>query len=101
MIKYNYDTYQEEIIRDLCELIAIPSVNNDNPKPDMPFGEDVERGFQWVKEKALEMGFEVTEFDGYALQIDIGSGQHVIGMLCHVDVVPGGDGWKPILSKRR
>ena len=94
MIKYNYDTYQEEIIRDLCELIAIPSVNNDNPKPDMPFGEDVERGFQWVKEKALEMGFEVTEFDGYALQIDIGSGQHVIGMLCHVDVVPGGDGWE-------
>ena len=55
MIKYNYDTYQEEIIRALCELIAIPSVNNDNPKPDMPFGEDVERGFQWVKEKALEM----------------------------------------------
>ena len=94
MVKYNHETYQDSIVRDLCELIAVPSVNDDNPKPGMPFGEGVHKGFQWVKEKASELQFKVTEFDGYALQIDIGSGERVIGMLCHVDVVPGGEGWE-------
>ena len=94
MIKYDKNVYQDKIVKDLCELIAIPSVNNDDPKPGMPFGEDVDRGLRWVKEKASELGFETTDFDGYALQIDIGSGEHVVGMLCHVDVVPGGEGWE-------
>lgn len=94
MVKYNHETYQDSIIQDLCELIAVPTVNNNKPEPGMPFGEDIDKGFQWVKKKALKLNFEVTEFDGYALQIDIGSGERVIGMLCHVDVVPGGEGWE-------
>ena len=94
MIKYNYETYQDSMVWDLCQFIALPTVNNNNPKPGMPFGEEIYRGFRWVKEKASRFQFEVTEFDGYALQIDIGSGERVIGMLCHLDVVPGGEGWE-------
>ena len=93
MIKYDYLTYQNRMIDDLCELISLPTVNNDSPEPGMPFGKDVEKGFQWVKEKSAEFGFKITEYDGYALQADIGTGEHVIGMLCHVDVVPAGEGW--------
>ena len=93
MIKYDYLTYQNRMIDDLCELISLPTVNNYSPEPGMPFGTDVEKGFQWVKEKSAEFGFKITEYDGYALQADIGTGEHVIGMLCHVDVVPAGEGW--------
>ena len=42
------------------------------------FGKDVEKGFQWVKEKSAEFGFKITEYDGYALQADIGTGEHVM-----------------------
>ena len=48
MIKYDYLTYQNRMIDDLCELISLPTVNNDSPEPGMPFGKDVEKGFQWV-----------------------------------------------------
>ena len=37
MIKYDYLTYQNRMIDDLCELISLPTVNNDSPEPGMPF----------------------------------------------------------------
>ena len=78
MIIYDYLTYQNRMIDDLCELISLPTVNNDSPEPGMPFGKDVEKGFQWVTEKSAEFGFKITEYDGYALQAVIGTGEHVI-----------------------
>lgn len=94
MRAYDYNLYQESIVRDLCSLIAVPTVNDGQPQERMPFGKNIEKGFQWVRSKAEEFGFEVTDFDGYALQLDIGTGSRVIGMLCHVDVVPAGEGWE-------
>ena len=42
---------------------------------------------------AAEMGFETREFDGYAMHAQMGHGESTMGMLCHLDVVPVGEGW--------
>lgn len=94
MADYDFSHIEEHLVGDLCDIIAVPTVNNGDPKPGMPFGEDVAAGFDWVRAKAAEFDFDVTEFDGYALQVDIDTGEHVVGVLCHVDVVPAGDGWE-------
>ena len=94
MADYDFSHIEERLVGDLRDIIAVPTVNNGDPKPGMPFGEDVAAGFDWVRAKAAEFDFDVTEFDGYALQVDIGTGEHVVGVLCHVDVVPAGDGWE-------
>lgn len=84
---------KEKLIADLIELINIPSVCEEKTEQGCPFGTKIKMGFDWVKGKAEAFGFSVTDFDGYALQIDAGTGKRVIGILCHADVVPAGEGW--------
>ena len=31
--------------------------------------------------------------EGYAGHLEMGQGEELVGILCHVDVVPEGDGW--------
>ena len=38
-------------------------------------------------------GFTVKNVDNVAGHIEMGEGEELIGILCHVDVVPEGDGW--------
>lgn len=32
--------------------------------------------------------------DGYACHVDLGQGEQTLGVLCHLDVVPAGEGWQ-------
>lgn len=81
----------EESIKNLKEILQINSVEN-IPKPGMPFGE----GPYLALEKSLEIlsknGFTTKNLDGYCGYGDIGQGE-LFGILCHLDVVPAGDGW--------
>lgn len=43
--------------------------------------------------KGEDEGFTVKNVDGYAGHIEYGEGEDIVGVLCHVDVVPAGDGW--------
>ena len=38
-------------------------------------------------------GFEIAQDGGYAGHIQYGNGEKIIGILCHLDVVPEGKGW--------
>ena len=44
-------------------------------------------------EDARGYGFATRMFDGYAGDISMGNGEKTLGILCHLDVVPAGDGW--------
>ena len=44
-------------------------------------------------EDARGYGFATRMFDGYAGDISMGAGEKTLGILCHLDVVPAGDGW--------
>lgn len=98
------DTYKDEMIKSLQELIQIPSVVKDGNEK-APFGEEVDKAFSYMLKKAENDGFDVEnidnygghiEFGGYLLDEDgdiVGTSDEALGILVHLDVVPAGSGW--------
>jgi len=86
------DSYKNDIIADIQKWVAVPSVAG-TPCENAPFGKDVRRALDTALETAKGYGFDVKEFDGYCGEISMREGEDVLGMLCHLDVVPAGDGW--------
>ena len=86
--------YKEELLSRLGKLISINSVEG-TPEPDAPFG----KGPKVALETALEMmkadGFDTVNLDNYIGYAEIGSGEKLIGIIGHLDVVPADvkDGW--------
>ncbi len=75
---------KELVLRDLRELIAIPSFTEDP--------EQSKRALRWVLEKAESYGMTtgITR-EGDAGWAEIGQGDVTLGVLVHVDVVGNGD----------
>lgn len=79
-----------ESLEKLKELIEIPSVNK---RPDEtsipPFGPDIDRALTKALELCKDLGMKTYKdpegFYGYA---DYGEGEKMMGVLCHLDVVP-------------
>ncbi|WP_425335393.1 dipeptidase PepV [Salipaludibacillus daqingensis] len=93
-----WDTYvkneQDEIIKDTQQFLQIESVLDETTAKGLaPFGDGIREAYDWLLHKARTDGFQVKEYDGYAAHIEWGSGEEVVGILCHIDVVPGGDDW--------
>ena len=88
------DSYRDDIIATLKKWIAVPSVGKPRSGENAPFGADVRKMLDTAMEDAAAMGFETREFDGYAMHAQMGHGEQTMGMLCHLDVVPAGDGWQ-------
>ena len=76
----------------LRRWIQIPSVKG-APEPGAPFGREVRRALDQALSDGERMGFRVKNLNGYAGDIEMGRGEETIGILCHLDVVPAGDGW--------
>ncbi|MCX7771538.1 MAG: Sapep family Mn(2+)-dependent dipeptidase [Clostridia bacterium] len=96
-MKEKLKDYHEALLKDLSELIQIPTLYDEASVTDtMPYGEKVHRGYLWMKEKALKDGFEVMEYDGQALAIRIpgSAAEERIDVACHIDVVEPGTGWR-------
>ncbi len=89
------DSWQGEMIDMLRGWIAIPSVATHNPdaEPGKPFGIEPRKVLDLALADAAKLGFDVDNVDGYAGAVQLGSGEKTMGMLCHLDVVPAGDGW--------
>jgi succinyl-diaminopimelate desuccinylase len=84
---------RSKIISSVQELIAIPSVLGE-PAPGAPFGVETREALDYYVNLAQSHGIPTTSFDGYAAHAEIGSGEKLIGVLSHVDVVPEGNDWK-------
>ncbi|MGM0409848.1 MAG: Sapep family Mn(2+)-dependent dipeptidase, partial [Bacillota bacterium] len=83
---------RDNIIATTQELIRIKSVQ-DTPKDGKPFGEGVNKALEATLEIAKNMGFETGNIDGYAGYAEMGQGDEMLGILCHLDVVPEGSNW--------
>lgn len=80
--------YTEEFLRDLKNLMAVRSHRDlSTAGVNAPFGAGIAEAFHMLKERALEMGFQVQEEDGYAMDIRTGDARPYIGILCHIDTV--------------
>lgn len=84
-------------IETLKELIRIRSDRSSAVEGEdsqiYPFGEGVQRAFEYMLAKGEEMGFSVENIDNYGGHIDFGEGEETVGVMGHLDVVPAGDGW--------
>ena len=87
------DSWQGEMIDMLRGWIAVPSVNGNAAGEGKPFGEEPRRILDRALADAESLGFAVENVDGYAGSVQMGDGERTMGMLCHLDVVPAGDGW--------
>lgn len=95
---------REEMIRTLQELIAIKSVVEPAAE-GMPFGSGVQAAFEYMLTKAKADGFDTENTDNYGGHIEfggylldeqgemVGTSDEVMGILCHLDVVPEGKDW--------
>lgn len=84
---------KEGMIKELQQLVAIPSVLSEETAPDAPFGKDVKQALDWFLEKGKANGYQVKNVADVAGHLEIGEGDELLGILGHVDVVPVGDGW--------
>lgn len=91
-LKKKVDNYKENIIESLQELVKIKSVET-QAKEGRPFGEGVDESLKKFLELAENLGLKTKYVDGYAGHVEIGKGEDILGILCHLDVVPEGTGW--------
>ena len=84
--------YHQEMIDNLRRLIRIKSVFGPE-EPDAPFGRGPKEALDFALELGREKGFECVNFDNYAGEINFCQGAEAAGVICHMDVVPEGEGW--------
>lgn len=98
MIDFISEPVLESAIKSLKKLIAVPSFNTEDQATDIaPFGTGPRAALDTVLGIADDLGFETfCDPNGYYGYADIGSGDSIFGIVCHVDTVPAGDinSWK-------
>ena len=88
-MKFIEDNY-ENMVKDLSDLVKHNSKLSDDA---LPFGKEnravIEEAIRIMDEK----GFKTENVDYYACYGEIGQGDQTIGLVCHLDIVPCGEGW--------
>ena len=81
-----------QAIADLAEIIKIPSVAGERDGI-YPYGRECAKALDTAQALAEKYGFTVENHDYHCMSILYGEGEDEIGIVCHLDVVPAGDGW--------
>lgn len=83
---------KQELLQELQQLIQIESVKDEKNFSDiMPFGAGPKAALDFMLQKGEEQGMIIKNIDNMAGHIEMGQGEEIVGVLCHVDVVPAGD----------
>lgn len=84
--------YWDDIVADLKEMVAIPSVSI-NGNDEYPFGEDAAKAIDLAMELSKKYGLDAKNVDYYAMHAQYGEGDENAIVMAHLDVVPAGEGW--------
>lgn len=85
---------KEALIKDTQELLHIKSLlDEENTTPDAPLGQGVKDALDFMLNLGEKDGFTPKNVGNVAGHLEFGEGKELLGILCHVDVVPEGDGW--------
>ena len=84
---------ENELIKNLQELIKIPSVHEESNNANEPFGKNTVKALNYILDLGQKLGFKTKNIDGYCGYIEFGSGDELIGIIGHLDVVPEGENW--------
>ncbi|MGL4947616.1 MAG: Sapep family Mn(2+)-dependent dipeptidase [Cetobacterium sp.] len=78
-------------LKDLDKMISIPSYFKED-ESGYPFGKDIQDVLETTLEICKNLGFKTfIDPEGYYGYAEIGSGEKLVGVLGHLDVVPPGD----------
>lgn len=87
--------YKDEFVLNIQKLVQIPSVLEEHPEnKEAPFGQGIRDSLDYILNLGRSFGFKVKDVDHIAGHIEYGEGEEIIGVLCHVDVVPADGVWK-------
>jgi succinyl-diaminopimelate desuccinylase len=85
---------KEDLINETKKLLQIKSVlDEENSSADAPLGLGVKEALDYMLALGEKDGFVTKNVGNLAGHIEFGQGEELVGILCHVDVVPEGDGW--------
>lgn len=85
---------RNDFLNDLVNILKIDSVLEEfNPNSVYPFGKKCDKALKFMLKLGEENGFKVYNASNYAGHIEYGSGDEIIGILCHLDVVPAVGNW--------
>jgi succinyl-diaminopimelate desuccinylase len=87
------DAHQGEMLGALQDSLRIPSKKEPPAGPSAPYGEPIRRALDHALDVSRRWGFRVKDVDGHAGHAEYGEGAEMVGVLCHLDVVPEGDRW--------
>lgn len=82
---------QKAAVKILERLISVPSYNQP-AEEGAPFGKGIRNTLDEMMKICDELGFKTYEDpDGYYGYAEVGSGDKIFGVICHLDTVPAGD----------
>lgn len=85
---------KDDLLKDTQNLLYIKSLlDEENPLPDAPLGKGVKEALDFMLNLGEKDGFVPKNVGNLAGHLEFGEGEELLGILCHVDVVPEGDGW--------
>lgn len=82
----------DDLISDLQGCIRIPSVYQEDDS-GYPYGKPVQECLEYMLKCAEKLGFATGNLDNHVGWCEYGSGEEMVAVLGHLDVVPEGDGW--------
>ena len=87
------DRREDQLVRQIGQLVAVPSVGGPAAGPGKPFGEDAARVLEVAAAQAEAAGLRTENIEGYVVTADLNDRPDGLHILAHLDVVDPGDGW--------
>ncbi|HFI0619556.1 TPA: dipeptidase [Streptococcus suis] len=85
------DEHKQACVAAIQALVAFPSVLQEH-QTSTPFGQAIQDVLEYTLSMAEKLGFSTyLDPEGYYGYAQIGQGDELLAILCHLDVVPAGD----------
>lgn len=93
MFKDYINSEKELLLKDLAEMVKIPSKLEGYDNPKYPFGKNIDDALNAFLKIGEKLGFKTKNIDKHCGYIEFGEGEEMVGIVGHLDVVPEGEGW--------
>ena len=84
------DAHFDGLLRDACTLVAVPSVSDEQDRPEAPFGEGCRKALDTALGMARGYGFMTENYGNRCGSVTLRPGREEIAFWGHLDVVPPG-----------
>ncbi len=92
ILNHLIDSMQGDLVKSVQKLVQIKSVKGEK-KPFYPFGEGPAKALAKALKIGQNLGFKTKNINNYVGYVEYGTGEKMIAILGHLDVIPEGTGW--------